>query len=494
MSQENTLSAPGMTSEVRARIIAALGPGFAGRVTSPGDPDYDAARQVWNAMAGRRPGLIVRCASTADVVTAVNAARRFGLRPAVRGGGHNVAGRGTSDGGLVIDLSGMRGVTVREDALLVDVAGGARLADLDAATGPLGLVVPAGVMSETGIGGLALGGGIGWLSRRFGLTCDQFESLEVVLADGSVVEVSGNSHPDLFWALRGGGGNFGIVTRFTFRAHRFGPLMRLGVALYEPRDARVALQAYARILPGLPNLVGWQGVLLHAAGPLRFVPPELAGRPALMLAAMWLGDPDDPAGAVQIGQLLAAAGPPAASADLTLPFADVVQRLADADFAAGHRYYTKEVHLAALPDEAIDKLIAFWAQMDSDGEVELFHLGGAITDVPEDAAAFAHREHQLWLNLALRWDDPARDAACIAKARAAAEELRRWSGDGVYYNMINIDEDDRVVEALGGEKKYRRLASIKQRYDPDDLFGLHQGITAHRLDTFRPHPNREESS
>jgi FAD/FMN-containing dehydrogenase len=476
VSQESTLPSPEVTARVRAGIIAALGPGFAGQVTGPDHPDYDAARRVWNAMADRRPGLIVRCTSAADVVAAVNAARGSGLRPAVRGGGHNVAGLGTSDGGMVIDLSGMRGVTVREDAMLVDVAGGARLADLDAATGPLGLVVPAGVMSETGVGGLALGGGIGWLSRRFGLTCDQFESLEVVLADGSLVEASENSRPDLFWALRGGGGNFGVVTRFTFRAHRFGPLMRLGVALYEPRDARAALQAYARILPTLPNMVSWQGVLLHATGPLPFIPPELVGRPALMLAAMWLGDPDDPAGAAQVGRLLAAAGQPTASAELTLPFADAVQRLADADFAAGHRYYTKEIHLAELPGEAIDILIAFWQDMDMDGEVELFHLGGAVSDVPEDAAAFAHREHHLWLNLALRWDDPARDAGYIARARAAADQLRPWAGAGAYYNMLNIDEGGRVVEALGGEKKYARLTAIKQQYDPHGLFGRSQGI------------------
>ena len=478
MSEENTLSVSAVTSEVRAGITAVLGSGFAGQVTGPGDPGYDAARPIWNAMADRRPGLIVTCTSTADVVAAVSAAREFGLRPAVRGGGHNVAGRGTSDGGLVIDLSGMRSVTVRYDELLVDVAGGARLADLDAATGPLGLVVPAGVMSETGVGGLALGGGIGWLSRRFGLTCDQFESLEVVLADGSVVEASENSHPSLFWALRGGGGNFRVVTRFTFRAHRFGPLMRLGVALYAPKDARAALQAYARILPALPNLVGWQGVLLHATGPLPFVPAELVGKPALMLAAMWLGDPGDPAGVTQIGQLLAAAGQPVASAELTLPFADTVQRLADADFAAGHRYYTKEIHLAGLPDEAIDILIRFWQDMDSDGEVELFHLGGAVTDVPEDAAAFAHREHQLWLNLALRWDDPARDAGYIARARAAAGQLRPWAGAGAYYNMLNVDEADRVMESLGGEQKYARLTGIKQQYDPHGLFGRNQGITA----------------
>lgn len=325
-------------------------------------------------------------------------------------------------------------------------------------------------MSETGIGGLALGGGAGYLSRRLGLTCDQFESLEVVLADGSVVEASESSHPELFWALRGGGGGFGVVTRFTLRAHRFGPLMRTGIALYRPVQARSALRAYARVLPGLPHLAGWQGLLVPAVGPLPFVPPDLAGQPVLLLAAMWLGDHDDPAGAAEIGRLLSATGPPAAQAVLDLPFADTVQKLADADFGSGHRYYTKEVHLTALSDEAIDVLLAFWERMDMAGEVELVHMGGAVSEVAEDATAFSHREHDLWINFALRWDDPALDAGVIGRARDAAAALRPCTGAGAYYNMLNADEDDRIVEAFGGEAKYARLAAVKRSYDPGGLF------------------------
>ncbi len=208
---------------MRLRIAEQLAAGFKGDSIAPDDAGYDQARAVWNAMIDKRPGLILRPTSTADVVAAVNVAREHGLRPAVRCGGHSVSGKAMSDGGLTIDLGLMREVTVDAERRLVHVSGGCRLGDVDAATAPHGLVVPAGIMSETGVGGLALGGGIGWFSRKHGLTCDQFVSLEVVLASGETIEVSADEHPDLFWAIRGGGGNFGIVTRFTFRAYRFGP-------------------------------------------------------------------------------------------------------------------------------------------------------------------------------------------------------------------------------------------------------------------------------
>src|SRR5690242_1961919 len=214
--------------QLRLRIAEELAGSFKGDIIGPDHAEYEQARQLWNAMVDRRPGLILRCTSTEDVVAAVNVAREHGLPPSVRCGGHNVAGKGMSDGGLTIDLSGLREVTVDPERKLVHVGGGCRLGDV-AATAPHQLIVAAGIMSETGVGGLALGGGIGWFSRKHGLTCDNFESLELVRASGEVIEVSAESHPELFWALRGGGGNFGIVTRFTFRAHDFGPMMRIGV-------------------------------------------------------------------------------------------------------------------------------------------------------------------------------------------------------------------------------------------------------------------------
>jgi FAD/FMN-containing dehydrogenase len=467
-------STTAIDDELRLRIADQLRGRFMGACIGPNDPEYEQARTVWNAMVDKRPGLILRCTSTSDVVAAVEVASRYELYPSVRGGGHNVAGKSMSQGGLTIDLSGLREVSVDADRKLVHVAGGCQLGDVDAATAPHGLVVPAGIMSETGVPGLALGGGIGWFSRKYGLTCDQFESLEVVLASGEVVEASADSHSDLFWALRGGGGNFGIVTRFTFRAQEFGPMMRIGVSLYEADTATEALREFAAIVPTLPRMVGWHAALKHDMPGLPFVPPELVGKRVVMLFSMWLDDPDAPDGAAMI-ERLGSVGRPAVQAMNVLPFAAGVQRLINEEFEDGHRYYTKEGHVAELTDEAIDILVDFWKDMPMQGEVEIIGLGGAVTDVPEEATAFSNRQYLLWLNFAMRWDDPADDAGYIARTRQAIQDLDPWLGKGVYVNMLNFDELDRVVEAYG-EDKYARLGRVKAQYDPLNLFRMNYNI------------------
>jgi FAD/FMN-containing dehydrogenase len=461
---------------MRLRIADQLGARFKGDLIGPEHPDYPAARSVWNAMVDKCPGLVLRCTRTEDVVAAVDVARANGLPPSVRGGGHSVSGKALSDGGLTIDLSGMREVTVDPETRLVHVGGGCLLGDVDAATALHGLIVPAGIMSETGVAGLALGGGIGWFSRKHGLTCDQFVSLEVVLASGEVIDVSATSHPDLFWALRGGGGNFGVVTRFTFQAHRFGPMIRIGVSLYEPEDAAEALRGYAAIVPTLPRTVGWHAALKHDMPALPFVPPELVGRRLLMMFAMWLDDADDPAGTDYI-ERLDAVGRPATSAMTVMPFAAGMQKVIDEEFEDGHRYYTKEGHVTELTAEAIDTLVDFWRDMPMEGEVEIIGLGGAIGDVPEDATAFSNRQYLLWLNFAMRWDDPASDRDYIDRTRKIVKDLDPWLGSGVYVNMLNFDEMDRVVEAFGGPEKYAQLGRIKARYDPENLFRLNYNIT-----------------
>jgi FAD/FMN-containing dehydrogenase len=457
-------------------IAEQLGGRFKGDVIGPDHAGYGDARSVWNAMIDKRPGMILRCTSTEDVVAAVDITRANGLPPSIRCGGHSVSGKALSDGGLTIDLSGMREVTVDADHELVHAGGGSLLGDLDAATAPHGLIVPAGIMSETGVGGLALGGGIGWFSRKHGLTCDQFVSLELVLASGEVIEVSATRHPELFWALRGGGGNFGVVTRFTFRARRFGPMMRTGVSLYEPEDAAQALRDYAAIVPTLPRTVGWHAALKDVMPALPFVPPELVGRRLLMLVAMWLDDADDPAGAELI-ERLNAVGRPCVKAMTVMPFAGRVQKLLDEEFADGHRYYTKEAHVSELADEAIDTLVAFWKDMPMHGEVEIIGLGGAIGDVPEDATAFSNRGYLLWLNFAMSWDDPAHDRDYIDRTRKIVGDLKPWTGEGIYVNMLNFDEMDRVVEAFGGPEKYARLGRVKAQYDPENFFRMNYNIT-----------------
>jgi FAD/FMN-containing dehydrogenase len=468
-------SSSAVDQQLRLRIADQLGAGFKGDVIGPDHADYGERRLVWNAMVNKRPGVILRCTSTEDVVAAVNVARANGLPPSVRCGGHSVSGKALSDGGLTIDLSGMREVTVDAEHQLVHAGGGCLLGDIDQATAPHGLIVPAGIMSETGVGGLALGGGIGWFSRKHGLTCDQFVSLELVLASGEVINVSATEHPELFWALRGGGGNFGVVTRFTFRAHRFGPMMRIGVSLYQPEDAARALREYAEIVPTLPRTVGWHAALKDVMPALPFVPPELAGRRLLMLVAMWLDDADDPAGAELI-ERLNAVGRPAVKATTVMPFAGRVQKLLDEEFADGHRYYTKEAHVSDLADEAIDTLVAFWKNMPMHGEVEIIGLGGAIGDVPEDATAFSNRGYLLWLNFAMSWDDPANDQDYIDRTRKIVGDLKPWTGKGIYVNMLNFDEMDRVVEAFGGPEKYARLGRVKAQYDPENLFRINYNI------------------
>ena len=466
---------PAMDQELRVRIAEQLGPRFKGDLIGPGHAEYADARLVWNAMIDRYPGLILRCTSTQDVVAAVEVARANGLPPSIRCGGHSVSGKAMSDGGLTIDLSGMREVTVDAERHLVHAGGGCLLGDIDQATARHGLIVPAGIMSETGVAGLALGGGIGWFSRKHGLTCDNFVSLELVLATGEVIEVSAGEHPELFWALRGGGGNFGIVTRFTFRAYDFGPMMRIGVSVYEPEQAAAALREYARVVPTLPRTVGWHAALKHDMPALPFVPPSYVGKRLLMLVSMWLDDAEDPAGAETIGRLTET-GEPCIKASTVLPFAAGVQRLIDVEFEDGHRYYTKEAHVADLADEAVDALVTFWQDMPMEGEVEIIGLGGAIGDVAEADTAFSNRGYLLWLNFAMRWDDPADDEDHIARTRQAVAGLAPWTGRGVYVNMLNFDEQDRVVEALGGPEKYAELARLKARYDPANLFRMNANI------------------
>ncbi|RSN58132.1 hypothetical protein DMH12_11295 [Streptomyces sp. WAC 04229] len=453
------------------QMRAALTPEFCGRLLLPGDGDYERRRTVWNAMVDRRPAAIAVCTSTLDVVRAVDAARAEGLPLSVRGGGHSVSGHALCDGGLTIDLSGMRRVTVRAGQGLVEAEGGCRLADLDPATAAHGLVVPAGTVSETGLGGLALGGGTGWLTRSYGLTCDNLVACEVVLADGRVVEASATERADLFWALRGGGGNFGIVTRFTLRAHRFGPGMLVAASLYGPEEAHEALAAYADLAPGLPRQIGWHASLKKRLPAYPFVPAERVGSPGLLLIAMWLGDAADPA-AAQV-RSLTQVGRPSAQECLVLPFADGVQRLMDAEFPDGQRYYTKAAHLRGLDEEAISETVRFWTEMPMGGEIVLLGLGGALRDVPEPDSAFSHRGCPWWLEFLLHWQDPRSDAPYVRQVREAVGRIGDCVAAGSYLNMRNADEGDDVrtlTEAYEGPEKYARLRQVKSRYDPGNTF------------------------
>jgi FAD/FMN-containing dehydrogenase len=442
---------------------------FSGEVLTAADPGYDEARTIWNAMVDRRPAIIARCATTDDVVASVNVARQHDLQVSVRCGGHGVTGKALVDGGLTIDFTRMRRVDVDVERSVAKVQGGCLLGDVDAATAPQGCIVPAGIVSETGVGGLALGGGIGWFSRKHALTCDNFISLELVTASGDVIRASEREHPDLFWALHGGGGNFGAVTEFEMQTHTFGPEMRIGVALHHPEDAVQALAEYARIYPELPDHVGWHAALKQSMPGLPFVPEPLRGKRLLLMIVMYLDDASSDDG-VKLVERLIGVGKPAAKAMTVMPFGGRVQKLLDPEFPNGNRYYTKEAHINELPEEALQVLVTRWLEMRMSGEIEIIGLGGAMARVPDGATAFANRQNNWWLNFALHWDQAEHDAANLAQIRAAHDALGPWLSRGIYANMLNFDEQDRLIDAYGGQERYDRLTRVKAEYDPDNFF------------------------
>ena len=457
---------------------------FSGEVLTPADPGYDRARTIWNAMVDRKPALIAQCAGTEDVVACVQLARRVELPISVRCGGHGVTGKAIVDGGLVIDLTRMRRVEIDPSRDVARVQGGCLLGDVDAATAPHGRIVPAGIVSETGVGGLALGGGIGWFSRKHSLTCDNFVSLELVTAGGEVLRASDKEHPDLFWALHGGGGNFGAVTEFEVRTHRFGPEMRIGVALHHPEDAVAALAEYARIYPELPDHVGWHAALKQSMPGLPFVPEPLRGKRLLLMIVMYLDDAQSDEGVKLVDRLISA-GRPAAKAMTVMPFGGRVQKLLDPEFPNGNRYYTKEAHINSLPDEALEILVGRWLEMRMSGEIEIIGLGGAMARVPDGATAFANRQHSWWLNFALHWEHAGEDQANLAQIRAAHDALKPWLGKGIYANMLNFDEQDRLLDAYGGQESYDRLVRVKAQYDPENLFRWNNAAIAPALERTR---------
>jgi FAD/FMN-containing dehydrogenase len=471
-------------SQAALTIARELTRTFSGDVLAPGQAGYDEARTIWNAMVDKKPAIIARCSDTDDVVGAVKFARAHSLPVSVRCGGHGVTGKALTDGGLTIDLTRMRRVDVNAGDRIVTAQGGCLLGDVDAATAEHGLIVPAGIVSETGVGGLSLGGGIGWFSRKHGMTCDNFESLELVTADGEVITTNATEHPDLFWSLHGGGGNFGVVTEFRFRAHQFGPTMRIGVALHHPEDAAQALAEYARIYPELPDHVGWHAALKQSMPPLPFVPEHLRGKRLLLMIVMYLGDSTSLEGA-QLVERLIKVGKPATQAMTEMPFGARVQRLLDPEFPNGNRYYTKEAHINSLPEEALDILVSRWADMKMSGEIEIIGLGGAMARVADDATAFPNRHHNWWLNFALHWDEPTADVANVAQIRAAHDALKPWLGTGIYANMLNFDEADRLVDAYGGQERYERLSKVKARYDPDNFFRSNNATIAPALERNR---------
>jgi FAD/FMN-containing dehydrogenase len=421
-------------------------------------------------MIDRRPALVVRCLGAADVINAVNLARDEKLLVAVRGGGHNIAGNAVCDGGLLIDLSLMRSVRVDPASRIARVEPGATLADFDKEAQSFALATPLGINSTTGIAGLTLGGGFGWTTRKFGMTVDNLISADVVTADGKLVRASEQENQDLFWALRGGGGNFGIVTSFEFKLHPLGPEVLSGLIVHPLDKAGELLPEYRRLAnEATDELTIW--AVMRKAPPLPFLPTEWHGKEILAFAACYTGDMKAGENALKP---LRALGKPIA--DVIAPHSFAVWQAAfDPLLTPGARNYWKSHDFNDLSDAAINVIVDAVRKLPTP-ECEIFvgHLGGAMARVSNDATAFPNRDAHFVMNVHTRWQDKSQDAACIAWARQLFEATAPFASGSVYVNFMPEDDNDRVEKAYG--TNYRRLAEIKRRYDPDNLFRMNQNI------------------
>ena len=443
---------------------------LAGRVILPQDSDYDGERTVWNGMIDRRPAAVAKCSTTADIVTALGFARSEHLPISVRGGGHGVAGSAVCDDAVLIDLSQMYAIQVKPDSRTASVGGGALLGELDRATQEHGLAVTAGVDPTTGVGGLTLGGGTGFLSRKLGLTIDSLVGAEMVLADGSVVQVSKDEHPDLFWAIRGGGGNFGIVTGFDFRLHQIGPQVATAQIFYPFEAAGEALRRYRDFMAEAPDEVGCFALLVPLP-PLDAFPAELHGKTTLALVGCHAGDPSEGermlAPLAEFAEPLAAIMQPMAYADLQSAFKDAAPE--------GGRYYWKSHFLNEVPDELIELVLDRVRELPGPYTNVFFEpMGGAVARIGETDTAFANRDARLALGISTGWSDPAKDQAAMAWTREFYDSVAPFATGGVYTNYMDFDEKDRVRSAYG--ENYERLRRVKARYDPENLFRMNQNI------------------
>jgi FAD/FMN-containing dehydrogenase len=454
--------------------VAQLRQGLEGQVLLPDEDGYDQARRVWNAIVDRRPALIARCASPSDVAAAVRFAVERDLEIGVRCGGHSVLGLSVPEGGLMVDLSPLRSVRVDPDRRRAWVAGGAVLGDLDRASQPSGLATTSGNVSDTGVGGLTLGGGMGWLARQFGLACDNVTRFQVVTADGELVEASDAENPDLFWGLRGGGGNFGVVTEFEFELHPVGTAALIADLFYTLRDAARVLRGWRELIAEAPRqatLTAWTGT----AGDWPVLPVEHRNSPLASVGYIWVGEPDQGRDFLRALRSLAR---PLAQEVKELTYLEL-QTIDDAKHRQPLRRYWKGHYLRELPDDAIEALLGR-GQAGGDGDLEMLpyggfqSYGGAIAEVGDDETAFSHRDALVEFVAVAAWTDPAEDEARMSAARRWAAAIEPFAS-GVYVNDL-ADEGEAGVRRAYSSQKLARLATLKQRYDPNNRFHLNHNI------------------
>lgn len=454
-----------MTRTLGLEKIESLRESLRGTIVLPGDESYEETRRIWNGMIDRRPAAIARCTGPADVMAAVRFAREHELPIAVRCGGHNVAGNAICDDGLVVDLSAMRGVRVDPSRSVVRVGGGALLGDIDHETQAFGMAVPVGAVSETGIGGLALHGGLGFLTRKYGLTADNLVSADVVTADGSLITADETDHQDLLWALKGGGGNFGVVTSFEFRLHPMGPDVWFLLTFYPADQAAKVLETFRSFMLEAPDDL--MAITIYWSAPEHEpIPEEHQGAPVMVVVGCWSGPVDEGERATRPLREIAT---PVADLSGPMPYV-AVQQLFDADYPKGLRYYWKSLYLQELSDDVIRLACEAGADRPTPiSTVEVWALGGAMGRVRPEETAFFHREAPFLLTIEANAEDPTTDEANVAWVRRWHEDATRFSRGGTYFNFGGFWEggEDLLAQSFG--KNYQRIQGIKAKYDPENV-------------------------
>jgi FAD/FMN-containing dehydrogenase len=471
---ENLAASPTLTSPpLDEALVTAFQVALRGTLLRPDDPGYDEARAVRNGLIDRHPALIVRCSGNADVIAAVNFARDQGLTVSIRGGGHNVAGNAVNNGGLVIDLSQMIGVRVDPAARTVRVQGGATWADVDRETQIFGLATPGGVISSTGVGGLTLHGGWGWLRHKYGYSVDNLRSVDIVTADGTLRVANAEENPDLYWAVRGAGSNFGVVTSFEFDLHSVGPMVAMAATMYALEDAAGVLSAWRDFAESAPDEVS-SSALFWGIPAAEAFPAELHGKAVVGIAAMYAGDAPE---GERLLQPLRELATPVLDLSSQMPYA-VMQTAFDPFFPKGWLYYWKSRYLDRLDADTIQAIVNYAADRPSPMSLmALWHLGGgAASRVPADATAFGTRDAPYLISFDTTWTDPADTDQNIAWTRAAWADMERYGSGGLYLNFGGFGEEKEALVRAGYGANYDRLAALKATYDPDNLFHMNQNI------------------
>ena len=462
----------GAAATLGEAVVERFGSRLRGKLLSPADAGYEEARLIWNGLIDKRPALIARCAGVADVIDSVNFARENDLLVAVRGGGHNVAGNAVADGGLVIDLSPMKWIRVDPERRTTRAEGGATLGDIDRETQVFGLATPLGVVSETGIAGLTLGGGMGWLRHKHGLSSDNLVSVDLVTADGRFLMASETENEDLFWGIRGGGGNFGVVTSFEYRLHPVGPEVTFCFVLYPGDRAKEVLQACEEYMADTRDEVSPLGVLGRVPHDPLF-PEEWHGEQYVALLAMYPGEVEE---GDRTLKPLRELGGPIVDLSARMPYTEA-QAVLDEDYPNGWHYYWKSVNVDGLSDEVIERLVDHaQAAPSHHSTIDVWFQGGAMGRIGAGETAFGDRSSPILLGIEANWEDPQDDEANLAWVRSCFSDMRRFSNGGLYLNFPGfLEEGEQLLRDVYGEN-YERLAALKNKYDPTNLFRLNQNI------------------